>query len=302
MIATLLVLALLILILALVVATWQLGVRRLISPPFARSSATPADYGLPYEDIRFAASDGLRLHGWFVPAPSPRGTIIFCHGHGGTPAPDLQYVPTFRAHGYSVFLFDFRAHGQSEGRFTTLGYFERRDLLGAIAYLEKRGIARVGLLGFSMGAAVAMSTAPESPAVAAVVADCGFAELWHAAARGALEAGVPHWLAGGIGWLIVLLASLRLRAPLWLADPIRHVGRISPRALLIIQGGHDVFVPTEAARRLFAAAGEPKELWLVFEARHRAIDRVDPDAYYARVLGFFDRYLTEREEAAREPT
>ncbi|HOG48119.1 MAG TPA: alpha/beta hydrolase [Anaerolineae bacterium] len=283
----------LIALLAFLAAAYRLGVRRLIAPRFARSRETPADHGLPYEDVHFATCDGLRLHGWFVPAEAPRGTIIFCHGHGGTPAHDLSYVPALRARGYNVLLFDFRAHGQSEGRFTSLGYFERRDLLAAIGYLEGRGIRRVGLLGFSMGAAVAMATAPDAPAVAAVVADCGFAELWHAAARGALEWGVPYPLAGAIGWLIVLLASLRLRAPLWTADPIRRVAKIAPRPLLIIQGGRDVFVPTHAARRLFDAAGEPKELWIVFEAKHRAVDRVLPGAYDERVLGFFDRWMRD---------
>ncbi len=272
-------------------AVYRFGVRRLIAPRFARTNETPAGHGLAYEDVHFTTADGLRLHGWFVPAEQPRGTVVFCHGHAGTPAPDLVYVPAFRARGYNVLLFDFRAHGQSEGRTTSLGYFERRDLEAAIGYLESRGIHRVGLLGFSMGAAVAMSTAPDSPAVAAVVADCGFAELWHVAARGALDFGVPHALAGAIGWLIVLMASLRLGAPLWTADPIRHVAKIAPRPLLIIQGGRDVFVPTHAARRLFDAAGEPKELWIVFEAQHRAVDRVVPGAYYERVLGFFDRWL-----------
>ncbi len=117
--------------------------------------------------MQFVTRDGPRLHGWFVPAP--RGTVILCHGDSGTPAPDLQYVPGFRERGYNVLLLDSRAHGQSEGRFTSLQYLERRDLAAAVRYLEGRGIGRVGLLGFSMGAAASMSGAGDLPQVVAIV-------------------------------------------------------------------------------------------------------------------------------------
>ena len=285
------ILVVLALILALAVAIYRFGVRELIAPRFDRTTTTPADLCLPYEDVWFTTSDGLRLHGWYVPAAQPRGTVIFLHGHGGTPAPDLVYVPAFRERGFSVLLFDFRAHGQSEGRFTSIGYFERRDLAAAVRFLEERGVRRVGLLGFSMGAVVAMAAAGDLPNVAAVVADCGFAELQSVVAFGARARGVPAFLSGIVGWLVVLLASLRLGAPLWTSDPIRHVGRISPRPLLLIQAGRDAYVPAGDALRLYAAAGEPKELWSVPEAEHRAVDRVRKEEYMERVLGFFDRRL-----------
>lgn len=276
-------------------AVYRVGVRQLIAPRFDRPSATPADLGLPCEEVYLTTADGRRLHAWFVPAADPRGTVIFLHGHSGTPAPDLQYVPAFRARGYNVFLPTFRAHGNSDGHLTSVGYYERRDLAAAVEHLAGRGIHRVGLLGFSMGAAVAMSAAGDLPGVTGVVADCGFAELWQAAAAGARDRGLSAPVAAAVGRLIVLLASLRLRAPLWAADPIRHVGRISPRPLLIIQGGRDAYVPATEAQRLYAAAGEPKELWLVPEAEHRAVDQVEPEAYYERVLGFFDRIASPEE-------
>jgi alpha-beta hydrolase superfamily lysophospholipase len=279
------------LLVACLAAVYHFGTRRLIAPAFERAALTPADHGLPYEDLFFTTADGLRLHAWLVPAPSPRGTVIFLHGHGGTPSPDLQHVPAFRDRGYSVLLLDFRAHGQSEGRFTSLGYFERRDLEAAIACLQERGIHRVGLLGFSMGAAVAMSAAGDLPAVAAVVADCGFAELWQAAAAGAREKGLSSPVAWIVGRLVVLLASLRLGAPLWAADPLRHVSRISPRPLLIVQAGCDKYIAVRDAQRLFAAARDPKELWVVPGAGHCAAAQAHPEAYYERVLGVFDRGL-----------
>jgi fermentation-respiration switch protein FrsA (DUF1100 family) len=172
-----------------------------------------------------------------------------------------------------------------------MGYFERRDLLGAIDYLARRGIDRVGVIGFSMGAVVAISTAPHSEAIRAVVADSGFARLRPAIARGAQERGIPAWLAEPLSYLVLWVAILRLRANLAEAEPLRWVAKIAPRPLLIIHGGRDWYIPVAEIERLYAAAGEPKELCLVPEAEHRQIDQHCPDEYKAKVLDFFDHWL-----------
>jgi fermentation-respiration switch protein FrsA (DUF1100 family) len=66
---------------------------------------------------------------------------------------------------------------------------------------------------------------------------------------------------------------------------------------MLIHGERDPYVSTAAVEGLFAAAGEPKELWIVPEADHRQVDKLQPDEYLGRVIGFFDRYLagTRRE-------
>jgi len=268
------------------------GSNRLIrrKPPDEKRS--PVEYALDFEEVAFMTGDGLTLRGWWIPAESSRGTVIFCHGHQGSMDPDVQYAPWFHAAGFNVLMFNFRGHGHSEGRYLSLGYFERRDLLAAIDYLQRRGIQSVGVLGFSLGAVVAMITAPLTPAIRAVVADCGFAEKWRAAAGGIGE-NYP-WLGpltGGLGRWIVLVASARLRVPLWEADPLRWVGRISPRPLLLIGGGHDPYAPPGDMERLYAAAGEPKELWIAPLAGHRNVDTFYPEEYRRRVIGFFERWL-----------
>ncbi len=35
--------------------------------------ATPKTAGLQYEDVHLKTPDGIYLHGWYVPAPQPRG-------------------------------------------------------------------------------------------------------------------------------------------------------------------------------------------------------------------------------------
>lgn len=251
----------------------------------------PADYGLNYEEVAFQSHDGLTLRGWFIPAEKPRGTIVFCHGHAGSMDPDIEYAPTFHDNGYNVLMFDFRGHGRSEGQCVSMGYLERLDLLGAVDYLRSRGIDRVGVLGFSMGGAVAISTAPQSEAIGVVVTDGAFARLGGAIASGARERGLPAWVAAWVSPLIIGLASLRLGSWLPRADPIRWVDKIAPRALLIIHGGLDPYISLAEVQELYAKAGEPKDLWVVSEASHRQVDKQRPDEYKARLLAFFDKWL-----------
>ncbi len=188
-------------------------------------------------------------------------------------------------------MFDFRGHGRSEGQHVSMGYYERQDLLGAVDYLQSRGIDRVGVLGFSMGGAVAMATAPHSEAIRAVVSDGGFARFSDTIAAGVRERGLPGFLASLVGHLIVWLMGLRLDCSLSEADPIHWVDKIAPRALFIIHGALDPFVTVEEARELYAAADEPKEIWIVPEAGHRQADRRHPEEYRHRVLAFFDQWL-----------
>jgi len=267
------------------------GSSQLIRRRVPDAPSDPAQYGLTYEEVAFPSRDGLTLRGWFIPASEARGTVVFCHGHAGSMDPDVQYTPAFHQRGYNVLMFDFRGHGRSEGQYVSMGYYERQDLLGAVDYLQSRGIDQVGVLGFSMGGAVAMATAPHSEAIRAVVSDGGFARLSDAISAGMRGRGLPAFLASLVGRFILWLMGLRLGCPLSEADPIRWVDKIAPRALFIIHGALDPYVAVEEARELYTAAGEPKEIWIVPEAGHRQADRRHPEEYRHRVLAFFDGSL-----------
>ena len=277
----------------------------LIKCPEPDEPSSPAQYGLPFTEVLFPSRDGLILHGWFVPAKGvatfslthndwaagSKGTIVLGHGRFGSKDPDLKYVPWLREAGYSCLLFDFRGHGRSEGDYTSFGYHERKDLLGAMDFLRGKGIFKVGVLGFSLGGAVGISTAAECDDIVAVVADGAFVELRRTLARGAQERGFPRWLVRPLGPFILWLAGRRVGADLTESEPLRHVHRIAPRALFVIHGEDDPYISVDDARRLYDRAGEPKELWIAQGAGHRRVDEVYPDEYQERVVGFFDRYL-----------
>ncbi len=132
---------------------------------------TPAAYGMPFEDVAFPSSDGLKLKGWFIPASgdTQKPTLILTHPlpfnrHGflvknqGLPPlfwTDVDLLKTAQAlhqEGYPLLMFDFRNHGESEGGVTGIGLNEYQDVLGAVQYVESRGASHIGFVSFCMGA------------------------------------------------------------------------------------------------------------------------------------------------------
>ncbi|GAB4424501.1 MAG: alpha/beta hydrolase [Anaerolineae bacterium] len=270
-------------------ATVPLMRRREPDPPDC-----PANHDMPAEAVQFLSRDGLQLGGWWIPATgTPRGTVILCPGQNGSLDKDIpQAVPLQRA-GFNVLLFDFRAHGCSEGALVTLGALEQADLFGALDYLEsERGIGQVGVLGFSMGAGVALLVAAQDPRVRALVVDGAFPRL-----RGILAAylrlrGIPGPLAGSFARVVLWVAGLRAGYSIARANPLDLAGRITAPTLFI-HGERDPFVRTDEVRALAARLRGPVELWSLPDCGHRQAWSTYPDEYARRVVEWFARHLAD---------
>jgi len=291
-------------IIAIGAVAWRWSTE-LVKSPKPDPPSSPDEYDLPFIEITFPSRDGLALHGWFIPAAGvstlssededwgtgSRGTIVLGHGRFGSKDPDLEYVPWLHEAGYNCFLFDFRGHGRSEGDYTSFGVHERKDLLGAIDFLKRKGISRLGVLGFSLGAVVGIGTAAECEQIVALVADGAFVELRPTLARGAERRHLPGWLVRPLGPFILWLAGRRVGADLTESEPLLYVASLAPRALFVIHGAEDPYISVGDAQRLYDSAGEPKELWIAPGAGHRRVDEVYPEEYQERVLAFFGRHL-----------
>lgn len=273
----------------LAAGAWYLLRRRSPDP-----SDPPTNYDLSYQEVAFHARDGVKLRGWWIPAPSshePAPTVIMAHGQAGSMDGDTaQMVPLHQA-GFNVLMFDFRGHGRSEGNTVTMGVHEKADLLGAVDYLtDHHGCQRVGVLGFSMGAAVAVMAAAESERIASVVADSSYTTLEHTLRRWSVHPSVPSPLYEWIVDNSLTLASVITGVPLREAQPISAVSRLADRPVLFIYGERDPFVTVEEMRQM-SAITRNAELWLVPDAGHRDAYHNDPDTYNQRVIGWFKRWL-----------
>jgi dipeptidyl aminopeptidase/acylaminoacyl peptidase len=274
------------------------GAMILVHPGRTQPTRTPADWGVKrWEEVRFAASDGLQLEGWFIP-PDPRGdraTLIFVHGLNANRGELLDEAVMLAAHGYGALLLDLRNHGRSQGTITTLGYSEVEDVRGAMDYLLTRpevNPERIGLVGNSMGGATVIRAAARISQARVVVAQSAFASLTDDVAQGVRTlAGLPSFpFAPLIVWLGECETGVNLRQ----VRPIDDVGQIAPRAILFIHGEQDATIHVSNSLRLYQAAGEPKALYLIPGAGHGELLEADPIEFERRVVGFLDAYFRER--------
>jgi len=221
--------------------------------------------------------DGLRLAGQlYLPrqsGPSSYPTVCVCHGvPAGTAAPgDRGYqllAERICREELGAFIFNFRGTGASEGNLDLLGW--TRDLRAAIDYLysvPEVDKTRLAVLGFSGGAAVSISVASGDRRISGVAACACPAEfggvldplflISHFRSIGVIrDEGFPHSVEEwGNGFR-------RVR-------PIEHIAGIAPRPLLLVHGNRDEVVNVSHAYRLYAKAGEPKQMVIVDGAGHR---------------------------------
>jgi dipeptidyl aminopeptidase/acylaminoacyl peptidase len=283
-------------VLVYVVARPTLHSYLITHPRRSQSELTQEQTGLPVERVAFQATDGVELSGWFVAGGGDGGTIVVSHGLGASGAASYPGYAFLSRAGYNLLLIDHRAHGHSGGHASSLGPLEVRDLLGALSYLRARPDVdsdRIGAIGCSMGAGVVLGAAAREPSLRAVVAESVYAELgqvWDRFGRVSIRGTSLSWSWG---------APMRWAAWLWTGErpaafaPVDSIAQISPRPLLLIHGERDNEACTVAdAQRLYAAAGKPKELWIVPGAGHCSAHAVQPEAYEQRVTAFFARALT----------
>ncbi len=256
---------------------------------------TPFELNLPAEEVTFPPLQGdHRVSGWYIPHAEATATVLVCPGYRGRRSDVLGMSGQLWKAGYNVLAFEYYGHGTVVGKPVTLGYREMNDFLGAVAYAKQRSPeARLGAVGYSMGASIAIMAAARTPEIEALVADSGFATH-----KSAIEYAVRrtiHVPFALFDWFTDFLLWLRAGYHFNQVEPLRDIGRIAPRPVLIIHGLKDTMVNPEDAKLLYAAAHEPKELWLEPDADHCGIYFENRIVYVERVISFLDRYLGANE-------
>lgn len=237
--------------------------------------ATPSAFNLPFEEVHFPANDDTRLHGWYVPGAKGQPLVLFCHGNAGNISHRLDNLRLLHELGVSVFIFDYRGYGRSEGRASESGTYE--DARGALAWLARKGWTpeRMIYFGRSLGAAVALQLATEHPP-AGLILESAFTSI--------REMGRQHYP------LLWTLAGWALEARY---DNTSKIGQLKA-PLLVIHGSADRIVPVRMGQALFAAAPEPKTLFIIPTADHNDTYTKDELNYRKQWQAFVDEIVPER--------
>lgn len=240
--------------------------RRLIYFP-SRAPVPPVAAVLPGgEDVVLDTEDGLRLGAWFLPARTNGAAVLVCNGNAGDRMLRAPLAAALSSAGVSVLLLDYRGYGGNPGRPSEEGL--AADARSARVFLAGRpevDPGRIAYFGESLGAAVAVRLALESPP-AALVLRSPFTSL--------TDVGRLHY-----PWLPV--AAL-------LADRYPSISRIAQVAapLLVIAGERDTLVPADLSRRLYERAGEPKRFVLVPGADHNSVQLLDGSQMVDAIVRF----------------
>ena len=279
----------------LVLIAWLVApVARAYQLVAGRSSDPVAPSDLVVEDIRFtagAASElaqmGVELAGWTIHTVHGAPAVILVHGFKTSREEMLPWARFIHDAGYNVLLFDTRGCGRSGGSTVGLGATEPRDISLAVELARDQfGTTKVGVLGISLGAGAAILAAARDPNISAVVADSAWTDQDLQLSRlsflplGPVRVPLPPYGVAAVNALV--------GADVTRARPLDAIALIAPRPILLIHSADDdnATTPVEGARRLFAAAGEPKELWVAPRGGHVGAINALPDEYRARVLAF----------------
>lgn len=266
-------------------------------------TTTPSSLGLTYRNVTFLSrEDHLLLRGWLIPGILPNGrltverTIIQIHGAESNRTQALDIDASIVRQGIAVLAFDTRGSGESAAAPKGGGYFEQRDVLGAVDFLRSGPLPypelgrpqAIGGWGISVGGDALIYAAAQEPAIQAIVVDSAYATMaeYMEPAFGIYAAIIP-----GTRYSEMLLYGLDYTA----IRPVDVIARIAPRPIFLIQGAADIYIlPSHMTKLAEAAKAAPDahvQTWLVPNANHIQAYHLAESTYIDRFVTFFKTEL-----------
>ena len=207
--------------------------------PLRNVEATPSFLHIPFEDVYIKTEDNIKINGWFIPKEGAKDTILFCHGNAGNIGNRLEKIIFLQEADVNIFIIDYRGYGKSQGRPTEEGLY--LDAAAAYNYLvNTREIKaeNIILYGESIGTAVIINLASREK-IAGLIAEGAFST-----GRDMGKQIYP--------FLPAFIFSNKF-------DSLSKIKDVN-EPKLFIHSRDDEIVPFGLVKKLFDAAGEPKQL------------------------------------------
>ncbi len=249
------------------------------------------------EEVVFRNSLDQRLYGILhrgSTGPGLGATIVLCHGMMSAKEGTKQraFAKVFEESGFSVLRFDFSFCGESEGSFEEITFAQEvDDLRAAVDWVRGKGGDPVGLLGSSMGGAVALLYASGDPSIHAVVTLAAVGVPGRIADRMEdLKRKTQEWKDEGYRLGAEGEPGEAFYEDARRQDVLAAAGRVSA-PLLVMHGEEDEVVPVEDAHAIHANAKGPKELKLLPGGDHRITRPGDLEEVLNTARDWFKKYL-----------
>jgi len=244
------------------------------------------------QDVYITSHDGLRLHGLWIKADNPKGTILLAHGYRSTMLADFGIAfDCYHKLGMNILVPEQRSHGKSEGKYITFGVKESKDMADWISYHNANlGDYQMIISGLSMGAStmlfLADETLPEN--VKGIIADCGFTSPKEILST--VFTRVTHLPAQPTIFAANLFARIFAGFGLSQKDT-RKALKNSKLPVFMIHGTDDDFVPCDMTRQGYDACTGEKSLLLVDGADHGTSFLHDRQTYESMIQAFLTEHI-----------
>jgi len=254
-------------------------------------------FGIPFQTIAYDSPLGP-MDAWMIRGSSTTW-VVHVHGKGAELREALRLVKPLDEAGFPQLVISYRndpGQPQDPRHVYEYGRTEWQDLQGAVQYAVDHGAKQVVLVGYSTGAAIALSYmfhAQPGPVVAAVF-DAPNLNLGATVDFGASQRDlplVPVRIPGSLVAVAKLFTAARLSVNWDAIDYVRRAGQVIV-PVLVFHGTDDLSVPIETSRTFAASRPELVTLDEVPGAGHVQSWNVDPQAYDQKVLSFLDGVLS----------
>lgn len=251
----------------------------------------PADFGLDFETVQVNTKDNLLLNGWYI-KPDNASLIIMQHGYKRDRSELLQEAAMLAEAGYGVLITSVRAHDVNPGEEISFGLKEMNDLDAWVQYartIPNIDQDKIGMLGNSLGASMAIQYSANHEVIRAVVAHSAFSSM-----QNTIETSVRHFTGlppFPFAPLIQFWAELILGISIDDIDATQWISNISPRPVFLIHSLDDDVISPQSGNLLFDAALDPRQIWLESGIGHANFDTEQPDEFEKQVVGFFNSHF-----------
>ncbi len=242
----------------------------------------------PVDTVRIRVNSEMNVHGWLAPGVTGRGIVLLVHSMRSNRLEMLSRARFLYEQGIGVLLIDLQAHGESPGKRITFGARESESVDAAVAFLHKTFPSeRKAAIGVSLGAA-AIVLAKKPLNLDAIILESLYPTI-EEAVENRLKL---HFGKYGSKLLPILLSQLSfyLDIPSSELSPISRINNLNT-PLLLIAGTNDAHTTLSESERLFLAAREPKDIWIIPGAGHFNMHSYAGKEYEQRVLYFLSPYL-----------
>lgn len=245
------------------------------------------------QDCYIQSIDGLKLHGFYLPAKDAKRFVILSHGYRGSRFGTMSFMAKYlHEHQCNLLFMEQRCCGDSEGKYITFGALEQWDVQRWAIYVSERNKDHlpIYLYGHSMGASAVLMASGHMlpPEVKGLIADCGFHSM-----AGQMRDMAANWfhlhhipfLLMRVDLFCYLLAGFRMKD----ADTTEALKK-NTRPVLFFHGEKDTYVYPQSSFQNYSLCRAPKELVIVPGAKHLCSSYADPELYQHKMMEFFEKY------------